>query len=452
MPVCDGFAESHSGIQDGPSAELGSGDGDSLFSVLGMGEAPAVTARSAVTTRSAGERCHTSRPRNRTRTFLAASVIITLAAAASACGSSSTPASNAAPVVRNRVDAAGITWLCRPGLVADPCAGSLTTTVVSPSGTRRTVRRQAAANPPIDCFYVYPTVSTEKTGNASLAVQAAETGVANAQAAQFSRDCRVYAPMYRQATLASLVGQSTTPVQPNEAYENVLAAWRDYLAHYNDNRGFVLIGHSQGAFILKQLIAQVIEKTPSVRRRLVSAILLGGNVTVPDGKTVGGTFSNVSACRSPSQTGCVLAYSTFAANAPPPPNSVFARTSTPGHHVLCTNPAALGGGTGTLRADVPTELRGLAGVIGSGIAPLVPDVHTPWVSWPEQFRAECVSAGGATWLSVAAEAPSAKSVLDQLAHVLPPTWGLHLVDVNLALGNLVSVVADQSTHYLRTSR
>ncbi|MHB8219283.1 MAG: DUF3089 domain-containing protein [Acidimicrobiales bacterium] len=388
---------------------------------------------------------------SRARPLVALPVIALLAVTASACGTSSAPDRTAVTVVKNRVDTAGVTWLCRPGLESNPCTGSLTTTIVRSSGVRTTLRRGPAPGPPIDCFYVYPTVSTEATGNANLAVQPAETGVANAQAAQFSRDCRVYAPMYRQATLDSLVGHSTTPVNPGEAYDDVLAAWHDYLVHYNHGRGFVLIGHSQGAFILKQLISQAVEGKPSVRHRLVSAILLGGNVTVADGKTVGGSFTDVPACRSRFETGCVIAYSSFAASSPPPPNSVFARTSTPGRHVLCTDPAALDGGTGTLRADVPTELHGLSGVIGSGIAPLVPRVHTPWVSWPDRFKAECTTSGGATWLSVSADGHSGQSILAQLSHVLPPTWGLHLVDVNLALGNLVSIVADQGARFVHTS-
>ena len=68
------------------------------------------------------------------------------------------------------------------------------------------------------------------------------------------------------------------------AYGDVLAAWKTYLRKYNQGRGVVLIGHSQGTFVLRELIHQVIDPKKKVRKRLVSAILLGGNVTVAAGQ------------------------------------------------------------------------------------------------------------------------------------------------------------------------
>ncbi len=63
----------------------------------------------------------------------------------------------------------------------------------------------------------------------------------------------------------------------------MLAAWRDYLAHDNHGRGVVLIGHSQGAYVLKHLVKTVIDRSPAERRLLVSAILLGGQVLDANG-------------------------------------------------------------------------------------------------------------------------------------------------------------------------
>jgi len=36
-----------------------------------------------------------------------------------------------------------------------------------------------------------------------------------------------------------------------------------------------------------------------------------------------------------------------------------------------------------------------------------------------------------------------------VTQTLGPTWGLHLVDVNISLGNLVSLVGDEGRPYLR---
>ena len=140
-------------------------------------------------------------------------------------------------------------WLCRPGMADDPCTPSLTMTDTTPSGrTLGVVKVQRASQPKIDCFYVYPTVSDQKTPNADLTVDPTERSIALYQAAQYSRDCRVFAPMYRQLTISAITGP-TTAAESTLAYDGVLQAWNTYLHKYNDGRGVVLIGHSQGSFV-----------------------------------------------------------------------------------------------------------------------------------------------------------------------------------------------------------
>ena len=105
---------------------------------------------------------------------------------------------------------------------------------------------------------------------------------------------------------------SSHPISWALGYEDVRAAWRYYLAHDNGNRGIVLIGHSQGTSILTELIRREIEGTP-VQSRIVSALLIGGpdGILVPRGQDVGGTFPHLPVCRAATQTGCVVAYSSF---------------------------------------------------------------------------------------------------------------------------------------------
>src|SRR6202012_3530474 len=132
-----------------------------------------------------------------------------------------------------------------------------------------------------------------------------ERSIALYQAARYSQYCRVFAPMYRQETVPALEsGIAETPQRLATPVNDVRAAFATYLRKYNHGRGFVLIGHSQGSFVLEQLIAKDIASKPALRKRLVSAILLGGNVLVPRGKNVGGTFKHVAACRSATQLGC----------------------------------------------------------------------------------------------------------------------------------------------------
>jgi DUF3089 family protein len=327
-------------------------------------------------------------------------------------------------------------WLCSPSAGRDWCNLNLSTTVVGANG-RGTVT--AVATPktrPVDCFYVYPTVSEEKRGNADLRIQQAEKLAAASQGAQFERVCRVFAPMYRQ------VPGNGDKFHPNYnlEYEDVLAAWRDYLAHDNHGRGVVLIGHSEGAFVLKRLIRDQIEGSPSERKLLVSAIMLGGNVTVADGSDTGGDFRSVPACAHIEQTGCVVAYSSW--DRTPPKNAAF-QNAGPGKHVLCVNPAALAGGTAPI---TPVFLWFYAG----GILSAAPtrQVDSIFMSFPGLYTAHCVQQGSRAWLRVERVTLTNGDPRPTVQEVLSPNWGLHAADINIALGDLVGLVRAQSKAWI----
>src|SRR5262249_21026033 len=159
------------------------------------------------------------------------------------------------------------------------------------------------SNAPIDCFYVYPTVSLEPTPNSDLSITPAERNVIAIQFARFTSQCRPYAPMYRQVTLAALrasLAGGASGADRALAYNDVLAAWRYYLANDNHGRGVVLISHSQGTGILIPLIHNEIDGKP-VQAQLISAILAGGNLVVPPGADIGGAFEHIGACHAATQ-------------------------------------------------------------------------------------------------------------------------------------------------------
>jgi len=371
--------------------------------------------------------------------------------ALTACGGSKTkpPATTTTAAPR---DQWGTVWLCRPGLADNPCTSPLTSTVVTSTGATHVEQAAPASKPAVDCFYVYPTISGETTVNANLAIDFRNREVAIAQASRFSQACRVYAPVYRQLTLSAIDHPARiTVADALIAYNSVLSAFRDYLAHYNHGRGIVFIGHSQGAAILIRLLQQEVDRTPAVRRRLVSALLMGGNVTVHKGTGVGGDFMHIPLCKSTRQTHCVVAYSSFTTK--PPQNSQFGRTTSdagvrllaphnqsPGIGIACVNPASPAGGTAVLDPYLPSLVLAF---LPAGSAP---KVTTPWVSFPGEYTARCESSGNATWLQISQRVGSAKQRV-LLTRLQDPVLGLHVLDVNIALGNLVQLVRDEAAAY-----
>jgi hypothetical protein len=73
-------------------------------------------------------------------------------------------------------------------------------------------------------------------------------------------------------------------------------------------------------------------------------------------------------------------------------------------------------------------------------------VLTPWVTFPRLYTAQCQQSGGASWLQVTAT-PAAGDPRPTVSASLGPTWGYHLDDVNLALGNLVTDVGREEAAY-----
>ena len=306
-----------------------------------------------------------------------------------------------------------------------------------------------------DCFYVYPTVSTEPGRNANLEVQSNEIGVAIDEASLFSQVCTVWAPMYAQATARAVAGLAPHRVThelaqaERVAYASLRRAWTSFLARDDRGRPVVLIGHSQGAALLIELIAGELDRTPSRRAKLVVAILAGGNVQVPTGRTVGGSFAHVPLCTGGTRSGCVIAWSSFPGE--PPADALFGRPgqgvslqsgqrSSAGQQVACVNPAAVGGGTAPL--DDYFFLR--------EVEKVAPPPPTQWLTFPDLYTGTCEHRGGATWLQVT-DIAAAGDTRPVVAESQGPDWGYHADDMNLVLGNLVRDVAASEAAWVAAS-
>jgi hypothetical protein len=347
-------------------------------------------------------------------------------------------------------------WLCGPGVANDPCRPSLSTTVFRGWDVRAgRVTPARDRDRGVDCFYVYPTVSDQPSRLAAKRVDPEIRSIALYQAARFSQVCRVYAPVYRQATVAALQAGTTTKGDYVTAYGDVEEAFDAFLRRIGQHRGFVLIGHSQGSFHLQRLIRRRIDDDAALRRRMVSAVLLGGDVTVRKGSNRGGVFRRVPTCERPGQLSCVLAFSTF--NETPPDPSLFGRGAGrlasflglpkgPELETACTNPAALGSNRSVpLTSVVPSAPFAPGTLIAAGISLLGlawPTASTTFVQSDGAFTGGCSGEGGAHVLRIASApgtpVPKASPT---------PEWGLHLIDANIAQGDLVKVVRRQIRAY-----
>jgi Protein of unknown function (DUF3089) len=329
-------------------------------------------------------------------------------------------------------------WLCLPGR-DDACARDLSATVFHPDGTRTLERREAASDPKVDCFYVYPTVdlSLIPGNHDDFQDLASMSAVAASQAARFRETCAVYAPLYRQVTIGSYLHEDTLESRLAFAFSDVEAAFRAYLAKYNRGRPIVLIGHSQGADMVIRLLQRVFDGDPAIRARLVVAMPIGWDVEVAKGKTVGATFANIPVCTKGDETGCVITYRSYEAGSTVLPGH---SKPAPGAESACVDPASIDGGGPTpfSRTYLSTSARVQRYMRTAG-------VDTPFVELPNFYAGQCVDGpDGFRYLAVSlVKAPGDVRdnpiAFDRLP--LHKQIGLHVIDVQLAEGDLVDLVA-----------
>ena len=127
----------------------------------------------------------------------------------------------------------------------------------------------------------------------------------------------------------------------------------------------------------------------------------------------------------------------------------------------CTNPAALGGGSGELHAYLRGAASGIAGSSEATPGPWVknaPAIATPFVSVPGLLTGECISDEHGSYLAVTVHGdPAGPRTSDITGDVVVGgqvrhEWGLHLIDVQLAMGNLVWIIGEESKAYLKLKK
>ena len=349
----------------------------------------------------------------------------------------------------------GHNWLCRPGR-RDACVVDQRVTRVGPQGSLTIEPDPRPSKPVADCFYVYPTASLDPTPISDMVATTDETDRVTSQFARFAGVCRPFAPIYRQVTLTALRARlrgEKVDWDEERGYRDIRDAWRDYLAHDNRGRPFVLIGHSQGANVLKRLIAEEIDGKP-VQRRLLSAMLPGTSLLVPKGKDVGGDFKSIRLCRAASQTGCAIVWASYRDSNPPPANALFGVSHNPVMEAACTNPARLEGGRAPLDAifGFPWWRGGVAVAVVPKASWQVNGraVSTRFARVPGRLSGECVRGAHANYLAVHVNAdpktPFDRELTDKpvIGDDAYPDWGFHVVDMAIVHGDLLRLVRSQS--------
>jgi pimeloyl-ACP methyl ester carboxylesterase len=345
-------------------------------------------------------------------------------------------------------------WMCRPDIDPNACHGNLDATEIAADGSQKLVKFERAQDPKFDCFYVYPTVLLN--GGSIMTDFSSPDIVLDpllSQAATFTRICEVYAPLYRQNGLnASASGVS--PAGSSNAglgLKDVTDAFHYFLDHIDKDRKFVLMGHSQGTGVLTAMMKTEVDANPDVRARMISALLIGGGLRVPEGQRMGapGSFANIPTCAMPGDTGCVIAYNSFAKENPPGANAIGGM-ATMGLEPVCTEPAALAGNSGRYKGSYVPMMVVNATFKADGVYPT--GITTPFVVYRDLFKGQCIKSGGYNYLEISLEQEPGDMRMPNYRFTAGAEaigFGLHIVDYNLELDDLIDAVAMQADAALK---
>jgi hypothetical protein len=318
-------------------------------------------------------------------------------------------------------------WACKPGAANNPCETDLDATEILPDGTAKPAPEPAPTQHPIDCIYWYPTVSRSGAQDSrDFSNATALVDVTHRQAARFSRVCNLYAPFFRLVSIEQFMSGGDIDL----AYADVVESFKYYIANLSEGRDFVLLGHSQGSNHGLRLLREELDDQPELLARMVSAVMLGFPVELPEGQATGGTFENIPICQSDQQRGCLINFMSFSAQSPP--SSSGGNTGFDAIEV-CTNPVALGGGPGLFQGTY----------FAAAGSPVASQVTTPWVLYRDFFRGECKRSGGTAYMEIsyAMEAGDQRTfgMLSEISGI-----GLHVMDFTFSQGDLIELVRKQA--------
>lgn len=166
-----------------------------------------------------------------------------------------------------------------------------------------------------DVFFICPTVYGGDSNTFNMALDDAVTkesflGATNMEKGIYDRDCRFFAPYYRQAALNVYEMEIADREQYlSIAYEDVKQAFEYYLEHYNNGRPIVLAGFSQGADLSIRLLKDYFAEQ-EMNNLLVACYAIGWNITEAEVEE----YAHLQVAKSETDVGVIVSFNSEAEN------------------------------------------------------------------------------------------------------------------------------------------
>lgn len=198
----------------------------------------------------------------------------------------------------------------------------------------------------------------------------------------------------------------------------------------------MLIGHSQGAIILRSFLRKEIVGKP-VQKQLVAAYLAGN----PD---LGmGDLQSLPLCDRPDRFGCVVAWSSYSPGYAGPRFFGHASNGAP----ICVNPARPGSASAPL--DSFLEKPAYRPTSGDRPGP-TPGSEPAFMAWKGRIEARCVVDERGAILRVGPTPGAGELEVSETLRAIAephPNYGLHMADIELMQGSIIALIRQQTAAY-----
>ncbi|MDR1474145.1 MAG: DUF3089 domain-containing protein [Endomicrobium sp.] len=168
----------------------------------------------------------------------------------------------------------------------------------------------------VDVFFIYPTAWRANGGYPLCDIDNKEmregaNHCLKFQGSAFETCGNIFTPYYRQldASYAIKLGILKSVVYFRGLPKtDIIAAFDYYIKNLNDERPFILAGHSQGSIMIFEILADYMKANPKVYKRMIAAYAIG----VPLGKKYFTRYPHVKPAKNSKDLGVVICYNTEA--------------------------------------------------------------------------------------------------------------------------------------------
>jgi len=166
----------------------------------------------------------------------------------------------------------------------------------------------------VDTFFIYPTVVMNNDGDTTIdqnRKDLATSGVYETQTSVFANSTNIYMPLYRQISLNNAAGSTNrtfvSNIMKNVGYKDIVGSLDYYFANFNNNKPFILAGHSQGSATLNAVLIDYMQAHPEYLSRMVACYAIGFGFS----KSEIAKYQNLKFAEGEKDTGCIISYNTY---------------------------------------------------------------------------------------------------------------------------------------------